>query len=362
MTKLSFDQIMAVDAARQVHDIVALPDHLRAAMSRVRAAGLDQGASASCLVVAGMGGSAIGADLARGVTGADARRPMVVVRGYELPSWVPEDAAVLCASYSGNTEETLAVYEQAAGLRRIVATTGGRLAKLARADGVEIIELPAGLQPRAAVAYALVVALEVGAAVGCFDSTASQVEEAAQLAAVLADTWGPNAPEDSLAKELARGLHGTVPQIAGAGATEAIAYRWKTQINENAKMPCSAHSLPELDHNEIVGWQRAAELGRFSAVFLDDPALDPRLRRRIELTYHLVAPRAAACYRVRSIGDSALERALSLVLLGDLVSLYLAVLAGLDPSPVRLIEEFKISLAAMGGSSRVTSPTKPIAA
>jgi glucose/mannose-6-phosphate isomerase len=353
MTKLSLDQIMAVDAARQVDDIVALPEHLRAALARAQAAELDRGSPASCLVVAGMGGSAIGADLARGVNGADARGQIMVVRGYELPSWVPRDAAVLCASYSGNTEETLAVYEQAAGLRRIVATTGGRLAELARRDGVEMIRLPSGLQPRAAVAYALVVALEVGAAVGVCGSRAADLEGAAQLAAALAGVWGPDAPEDSLAKELAHGLHGTVPQISGAGSTEAIAYRWKTQINENAKMPCSAHHLPELDHNEIVGWQRAGELGRFSAVFLDDVSLDARLRRRIELTYHLVAPRAAACYRVRAIGDSPLERVLSLVLLGDLVSLYLAVLAGLDPSPVRLIEQFKISLAAMGPTSRV---------
>ncbi len=356
MPNLTLNQIMAIDEARQVDDIVALPDHLRAALARVQAARLDDRGPASCLIVAGMGGSAIGADLARGVIGPDARCPLVVVRGYELPSWVTPDAAVLCASYSGNTEETLAVYQQAVGQRRIVATTGGKLAELAREDGVEMIELPAGLQPRAAVAYALVVALEVGAAVGVCESYASQVEGAAQLAATLAAAWGPGAGEDSLAKQLASGLHRTVPQIAGAGMTEAIAYRWKTQINENAKMPCSAHQLPELDHNEIVGWQRAPELGRFSAVFLDDLSLHPRLRDRIELTYELVAPRAAACYRVQSIGDSPLERVLSLVLLGDLVSLYLAVLAGLDPSPVELIEQFKVSLAAVGDSASVTTP------
>jgi glucose/mannose-6-phosphate isomerase len=347
MTDLSLDQIMAVDEARQVQDIVALPEHLRAALTRVRTARLRNRQPTSCLVVAGMGGSAIGADLARGVIGADALCQVAVVRGYELPSWVTPDAVVLCASYSGNTEETLAVYEQAAGLRRIVATTGGKLADLARADGVEMIELPTGLQPRAAVAYALVVALEVAAAVGVCQSWASSVEGAAQLTRALVAGWGPGATDDSLAKQLARGLHGTVPQIAGAGITEAIAYRWKTQINENAKMPCSAHQLPELDHNEIVGWQRAAELGRFSAVFLDDPWLHPRLRDRIQLTYQLVAPRAAACYCVRSVGESSLERVLSLVLLGDLVSLYLAVLAGLDPSPVELIEQFKVSLGAV---------------
>ena len=203
-----------------------------------------------------MGGSAIGADLARGVIGADARSQIVVVRGYELPSWVPADAVVLCASYSGNTEETLAVYQQAAGLRRIAATTGGKLAELARADGTETIELPAGLQARAAVAYALIVALEVGAAVGVCESCEPALEDAAGHAAALAAAWGPDAPEQSVAKQLAHGLHGTVPQIAGAGITEAIAYRWKTQINKNAKDAVLRRTqLPELDHNEIVGWQ-----------------------------------------------------------------------------------------------------------
>lgn len=355
MTDLSNDQVAAVDAARQVDDIVALPQHLRAAYARVKAAELTEGEPASCLVVAGMGGSAIGADLARAVIGSGARRQLAVVRGYELPPWVDADAAVLCASYSGNTEETLAVYEQAAGMRRIVATTGGRLAQLAWRDGVEIIKLPGGLQPRAAVAYALVVALEVAAATGACDSHARQLEAGAELAATLAAAWGPRAGEDSLAKALARGLHGTAPQIAGAGITEAIAYRWKTQINENAKMPCFSHQLPELDHNEIVGWQRAAEHGRFSAVFLDDVALHPRLRDRIELTQTIVAPRAAACYRVESVGDSALERVLSLILLGDLVSLYLAVLAELDPSPVALIEEFKVALSDVGGAREVAT-------
>src|SRR5204862_6923090 len=142
--------------------------------------------------------------------------------------------------------------------------------------------------------------------------------------------WGPDAPGDSLAKQLARGLHGTIPQVAGSGLTAPIAYRWKTQINENAKTPCFAHELPELDHNEIVGWQGASQLGRFSAVFLDDSDLHPRIRQRIELTRGLIASEEAATYRIETIGTSAMERLLSLVLLGDLVSLYLAVLRGVD--------------------------------
>jgi glucose/mannose-6-phosphate isomerase len=157
--------------------------------------------------------------------------------------------------------------------------------------------------------------------------------------------WGPDGPEDGLAKQLAWGLHGTIPQIAGAGHTAPIAYRWKTQINENAKMPCFAGELPELDHNEIEGWRGAAELGAFSAVFLDDSDLHPRIRQRIELTRGLIAGHAAATYRIESAGETPTERLVSMVLLGDLVSLYLAVLRGIDPSPVELLERLKGELA-----------------
>ena len=157
--------------------------------------------------------------------------------------------------------------------------------------------------------------------------------------------WGPDAAEDSLAKEIARGLSGTAPVVAGAGLTAPIAYRWKTQINENAKQPCFAHELPELDHNELVGWEGAPDVGRFSAVFLDDCDAHPRVKARMELTERLIADSAAASFRVETRGQSTFERVISLVLLGDLVSLYLAVLRGVDPGPIRLIEQLKAELA-----------------
>ena len=116
-------------------------------------------------------------------------------------------------------------------------------------------------------------------------------------------------------------------------------------MNENAKMPAFAHELPELDHNEIVGWQGASQLGRFSAVFLDDSDLHPRIRQRIELTRGLIEAEAAGTYRVESIGQNRTERLISLVLLGDLVSLYLAVLRGIDPTPVVVLDRLKSALA-----------------
>jgi glucose/mannose-6-phosphate isomerase len=133
--------------------------------------------------------------------------------------------------------------------------------------------------------------------------------------------------------------------IAGAGITAPISYRWKTQLNENAKVPAISAELPELNHNEIVGWEGVGELGPFAAVFLDDEDLHPRIRARIELTEWLLEPNAAATFRVETRGQNPVERVFSLVLLGDLVSVYVAVLRGIDPTPVTVIERLKAQLA-----------------
>ncbi|MBV9818101.1 MAG: bifunctional phosphoglucose/phosphomannose isomerase [Solirubrobacterales bacterium] len=340
--------VAAVDRTSQLSDILALGDHLRDALWRVESASLQSLDCSGGLVVAGMGGSAIGGALARAALGDRASRPITLAREYGLPAWTTPETAVLCASYSGETEETLAVYDAASavGAPRIVSTTGGRLADGARSDGVPVIPLPGGFQPRAAVGYSLVVALEVAALVGAGPSLRTEIDVAAARAEQLVGEWGPDSAEDSLAKSLARTLHGTVPQIAGAGITAPIAYRWKTQLNENAKYPAFAAELPELDHNELVGWQGAPALGRFSAVFLDDTDLHPRVRERIRLTCELISGDATACETISSVGEAPVERLVSLVLLGDLVSLYLAVLADRDPAQIDVLHRLKAALTA----------------
>lgn len=344
--ELSRAAIAAVDPSDQLGDVLALPEHLRDAVWRVESAIMQDWDTRAGLVVAGMGGSAIGGALARAALGDHASRPIFVTRAYGLPTWTTPDTMVLCASYSGNTEETLACYESAGalGAKRTVVTTGGRLAEMARADGVPVIPLPGGFQPRAAVAYMIVAALEVAALCGAGPRLTSEIDVAASHIEQLVAEWGPGAAEDSLAKSLARGLHGTIPVVAGAGLTAPIAYRWKTQVNENAKQPCFWHELPELDHNEIVGWEGAPELGRFAAVFLDDSDAHPRVKERMALTEELISGNAAVSYRLETRGQTAIERVISLVLLGDLVSIYLAALRGVDPGPVRVIDELKAGL------------------
>lgn len=348
LTTLDPETVSAGDPTDQFAEALNLSEHLRDALWRVESAEVKPQDSPGGLVIAGMGGSAIGGMLAIEVLGDRASRPIMVARDYALPAWTTPDTTVLCASYSGETEETLAAFEAAGavGARRIVSTTGGTLAEGARAEGVPVIPIPGGFQPRAAVGYGLVTALEAAALCGVAPSLRTEIDVAAAHADALAGEWGPGAPEDSLAKRLARSLHGAIPIITGAGLTAPIAYRWKTQFNENAKSPAFAGELPEVDHNEIVGWKRTPGFGRLAAVFLDDCDLHPRVRTRIELTRELIAEGAAASELVESVGQTRVERLVSLVLLGDLVTLYRAILDGVDPAEIDVLVELKGQLKA----------------
>jgi glucose/mannose-6-phosphate isomerase len=332
---LSPEAIRAVDPAGMLDDVLAQPAQLGDAVWRAQSADFPRAEAAGGLVVAGMGGSAIGGDLAAAVLHGRAERPTRTVRGYELGPGVGPDTLVLCASYSGNTEETLACFEAAgaAGAPRVAVTTGGALGKAARDEGVPVMGVPGAFQPRAAVVYMTVAALEAAAACGAGPAVGDEVEAAAGLLGELVEEWGPEAGADSEAKRLATALRGTVPVAIGAGGTVAVARRWKTQINENASAPAFWNELPEADHNEICGYAPP-----LAVVLLDDPGLDARLRRRIDLTAEVAG---VPVEQVEARGETPFERVMSLVLLGDLVSVYLAVLAGEDPTPVPSIDRLK---------------------
>jgi glucose/mannose-6-phosphate isomerase len=338
--------IEAADPQNMLGDVLAQPLQLGDALWRAQSAGIDKRDCPGGLVVCGMGGSAIGGDLATAALGDRATRPITTVRGYALEAWTHPDSLVLCASYSGDTEETLACFEAAgaAGARRVALTTGGKLAQAAREESVPVIGVPAGMQPRAAVVYMIVATLECAALCGAAPAVHAEIDTATALLEQLVKEWGPDAPEDSEAKEIARTLQGTIAVVHGAEPTSAPARRWKTQLNENAKAAAFWSELPEATHNEICGWERGRASVPLSAVFLADPDQHPRVHSRIELTAAEVERAGAPVVRVEARGDSRLERVLSHVLLGDLVSVYLAVLDGVDPTPVEPIERIKAAL------------------
>ncbi|HEV7918604.1 MAG TPA: bifunctional phosphoglucose/phosphomannose isomerase [Solirubrobacterales bacterium] len=343
---LDRETVLAVDASREIDDILAMPDHIEDALFKAESAMMAP-ADVDQLIICGMGGSAIGADLAVAAIGANALKPVTVVRGYDLPPWIGPKTAVLCSSYSGNTEETLACYVQAeaAGSQIFVASAGGVLSERAQAKGEPVIALPGILQPRASVGYGVTAALEVCIATGVIDAgVRDDLNAASAQLRELGEQWGPDGDADALPKRLARDGYGRVTVTYGAQLTAPVAYRWKTQINENAKVPAWTSELPEANHNEINAWGAAAELAEHCAWLLRDVDQNERNQRRIELTAQVIDDSGAKVEIVDTVGQSRLARQFSAVFLGDLVSLYLAILRDVDPTPVPIIEGLKDSL------------------
>jgi glucose/mannose-6-phosphate isomerase len=316
-----------------IDDVLGIPDQLRDALWRIESARLEPAESAG-VIVCGMGGSAIGADLAAAALGDRLARPLVTVRGYALPSWATPEWTVLCSSYSGDTEETLACFAaaEALGAKRLVASTGGALVDGAREAGVPVVGLPGIFQPRAAVAYMLAVAAEVAGLAGIAPRVHTEIDAAAAFLESESEAL------QARAAEIAKSLEGALPIVYGADLTAPLARRWKTQVNENAKLPAFFSELPEADHNELCGWDTPA--APFAAVFLEDRDQHPRLRNRFELTAAAIAD-GGATVSVETVGETRLARLLWGVMLGDLVSLEIARARGVDPLPVDSIERFK---------------------
>jgi glucose/mannose-6-phosphate isomerase len=326
------------DPQNMLADVEAQSHQVGDALWRVESAGIGKVETPGGLLVCGMGGSAIGGDLAAGAIGAAARRPLQTVRGYEVPGWTGPETLVLCASYSGETEETLACFEAAgaAGAPRVALTTGGTLAERARSEGVPVIGVPAGMQPRAAVVYMFVAALEVAAVARVVESQRVPLERAAELLA------GSETEAAGEAEGLAARLAGRVPVVYGSGSSAAVAMRWKTQLNENAEVPAFWGELPEVNHNEIVGWANAE--APFTLVLLEAPG-HPRLAARFEATKEAAEEAGIPVERVRARGDDPVAHVLSLVHVGDLVSVHLAYALGRDPTPVAAIDRLKSRLS-----------------
>ena len=342
MSALDRESIEAIDSGSVLADALGMPHQLGDALWRAQSAGVPRSETPGGVVFCGMGGSAIGADVAIAAIGNRASAPLVSVRGYEPPPWTGPGTLVVASSYSGSTEETLSCFRKAgeAGAARVAVTTGGELAEAARADGVPVIGVPSGFQPRSAIAYGVVPALVCAELAGAAPSLADEVQGAESLLGALADEWGPEADAGSPAKALAGAIGQAIPVIYGAGATAPVARRWKTQVNEMAKRAAFWAELPEADHNEICGLAGAP----VHTIFLSDPAAEARLSRRIELTQQVAEQEGLPAHRVEARGETPLEQVLSLVLFGDLVSIYLAALGGVDPTPVEPIEQFKRAL------------------
>jgi glucose/mannose-6-phosphate isomerase len=308
------------------------------------------------IVVAGMGGSAVGGELLKDWVRDKAQVPIEVSRDYVLPAYANEKSLVLVVSYSGETEESLSAFLDAVKRNCMVfcVSSGGSLLEFAEKLGVPYLRVPSGMPPRAALPYLFVPLLKALEKVGVVSGVS---EELSEVITLLAQIGGENAPEkpakDNFAKRLALGINDSVPVVYGFGVFRGVAQRFKQQFNENSKVPSKWEFFSELNHNEIVGWEKAGQLVKcFSTIFIRDASESDVIRRRIETTKTLL-PVGSKVFEVWSRGKSALARMLSTVCVGDFTSVYLAILRNVDPTPVESINVLKQKMKQGGTKEKV---------
>lgn len=298
------------------------------------------------IAVLGMGGSGLSGDVLRVVLGPDYPLPIVSVKGYELPGWVGPDTLVFAVSYSGNTEEILEAFEKALErkARVLAVASGGKLLDRAAEEFLGFIQVPGGLQPRAALGYLATPVLVACERLGVASSVLPQVEEAIEVLQRRSQEWGREVPADqNVTKQTAELLAGKVPVVYGSeGLGEVAAYRWKCHLNECSKAPAFSAAFPELNHNEIVGWGGSQGVGPFAFVFLRHRGEHPRTEGHVGFTERQVPGPSAV---VTSEASSPLARLLELIYHGDFAATYLAILRGVDPAPVEVIEALKRELS-----------------
>ncbi len=301
------------------------------------------------VVILGVGGSAIGGDLVASLAVSEARLPILVNRSYDLPAFVDGETLVIASSYSGMTEETLSSFEQAMATdsKKLAITTGGRLKSLAEEKDVPVFSFDYKAQPRAALAFSFLPVLGFLQRLGVVSDKSADVAETVE---VLNDQTQKIKEDVPLirnpAKQLAQKLYGHLSVIYGAGILSEVAHRWKTQLNENSKAWAFYEVFPELNHNAVVGYQFPPELaGKIMVVLLRSTLLERRIQLRYQITCQLLDQAKVGYQFVDGVGTSALSQMMSLVLFGDYVSYYLAILNKVDPSPVKAIAYLKQQLA-----------------
>jgi glucose/mannose-6-phosphate isomerase len=340
--------LTAADPAGMLQTVGRLGPQSRAGYEIGRAVEPIVGSLPRAIVFCGMGGSGVAGDVVAAVFADLVAVPVVVVRASVLPAFCGPETLVVASSYSGETAETRGALEDAVrrGCPIVAIASGGSLLDRAREVGAAALLLPGGLMPRAAFGLLVFAALGVVEAVGAMPDLAGEIAAATAELDDVATTLGAGAPAAvNEAKRVAAEIGSRVPVVWGQGLAAAAANRWKTQMNENAKVPAIASALPELDHNEVVGWS-AGTGGGFAVVALRHEGERPEDAARFRPSLEIAADAGALTTEVWARGDSALSRFLSLVAIGDHASTYLAALRGVDPTPIEAIVRLKQALAA----------------
>lgn len=305
------------------------------------------------VVILGMGGSAIGGDLLRSFITPMSKTIIVVIRDYELPSYVDEKTLVIASSYSGNTEETITTFSKSLKLncKKLVLTTGGKLQEMADTAGIPVFHIEHVSPPRAALGFSFMPLLAFFRNLGLLEGIVVDIDIMVGHLKKLLENWQESIPTNmNLAKKIAQSLFGKIVVIYGAGSVAEVAHRWKTQINENSKTWAFYEILPELNHNSVVGYNFPGDLLQYLAViFLRTYNLNPRILIRYQVTAELLQQNNINFQMVDSSGENDLSHLMSLVYLGDWISYYLAILYQIDPTPVPAIDYLKARLGGVQG-------------
>jgi len=301
-------------------------------------------------IILGMGGSAIGGELVRCLTLLENRLPTWVHRGYDSPPFLNKNTLLIASSYSGNTEETLSSFAESLKIpsKKLVLTKGGKLKELAEKEGIPVFLIDYEAPPRAAFPHSFISLLGIFHKLGLLEDKSADLKEAMQVLNKLSAELVESTPlASNPAKQLATKLSGKLAVIYGAGILSEVAQRWKTQLNENSKAWAFYEVFPELDHNAVVGYEFPPEIReRILVVLLHSSLLHPRISIRYRLTVEIITKAGVSYELVEATGESPLAQMMSLVLLGDYVSFYLAILNSVDPTPVASIDYLKSRLAA----------------
>jgi len=338
-------KIREIDKSDMLGHLMKTPDYCRDAVKRARQVKVPEKVKPKNIIIAGMGGSAIGGEILQDWLREELPIPVEVCKDYVLPAYANEDTLFFANSYSGNTEETLSAFIEAIRRRcmTIAITSGGHLLSFSKKLQVPHVTIPSQLPPRVAIPYLffpLPVLLE---RMGVLSGKEEDIEEAIRVLKRVGEENSPETPtENNTAKKLALELVETTPIIYGFRQYQAIARRLKTQFNENSKVPSKHDVFPELNHNETVGWEAPEKLTKkYSVILIRDPDEPPEIKHRIEATKSLALHKAKKVLEIHARGKGKLAKMFSVLRVGDFISVYLAILQNIDPTPVRTIDEVK---------------------
>lgn len=300
------------------------------------------------IVIAGMGGSALAARLLVSWLGDKLSVPILVVQDYCLPGFVDSSTLVITSSYSGNTEETIACYEEAArcGAVCMVITSGGVLLDRAKKNNYNYVLLPEGYQPRATVIMNLRALLMIIESAGLLESSQrAELEDSSEWLRQISASWAPNNTKaTNKAKQLAEHAAGKTAVFYGGELTGPVAYKWKISWNENAKNIAFMNQLPEMNHNEFIGWTSHPVEKQFSVFDIISSFEHERVQKRFLLTDKLLSGKRPKAVQIKLEGDTVIKQLLYGCVLADFTSIYLAIINGVNPTPVELIETLKQQL------------------